>query len=262
MSGRTYSAIAWTARPPPRNTWAKASALRRTRGVFREELPRPVRRLEASPVDEDEERARLGPVRQVADERREELTPDPAQSDQYDPLIHRRHRPSTRSLATGTSWWQESKSELVGEPGARTSATSDRPDSLRSAKVPGTDAVAPFDPVPCPSSRRTRWRQELHLLLSQSSGALDRAVGVARGRRLSECRSVDRRRRMPPSRSVGLDRSRRRRRGAHRAPPRRPRRSSSPRAPKGTVGVDQNRSPPETRLGARFRRACGSPRPG
>jgi len=45
-------------------------------------------------VDEDEERARLGPVRQVADERREELAPDAAAADENDSTSHRPCLPS------------------------------------------------------------------------------------------------------------------------------------------------------------------------
>src|SRR6266511_2180829 len=57
-------------------------------------LSRSVLRLEDVAVDEDEERARLGPVREVADERREELTPDPAAADEDDPVSHRLCLPS------------------------------------------------------------------------------------------------------------------------------------------------------------------------
>ncbi len=49
-------------------------------------LSRSVPRLEDVAVDEDEERARLGPVREVADERREQLAPDPAAADEDDPV--------------------------------------------------------------------------------------------------------------------------------------------------------------------------------
>jgi hypothetical protein len=66
-------------------------------------LSRSVPRLEDVAVDEDQERSRLGPVREVADERREELAPDPAAADEDDPVSHRR---TPLGPETGTSQWR------------------------------------------------------------------------------------------------------------------------------------------------------------
>ena len=66
----------------------------RAQGVIGEQLPRPVRDLVGVTVDEDEERSRLRAEREVPDERRQQLAPDAAQSDEHDPLRHRSHRPS------------------------------------------------------------------------------------------------------------------------------------------------------------------------
>lgn len=70
-------------------------------GVIREELSRPVLGLVDVAVDEDKERPRLGPVREVPDERRQELAPDAAQPDEHDTASHRRHPPSRSILRPG-----------------------------------------------------------------------------------------------------------------------------------------------------------------